>query len=156
MAEVADIPTLPTKALDPRIRVLWRITAGLTSLAITVGGVVASVLNGVTVAWAIAGGVFILGAGITTADLRFARWRYEIREHDVFLASGVLFHQMAAVPFDRIQYVETHQGPLDRRLGLMRLEVRTAGGNETIPGLSVPEAQSLRDRLAEVAGALGV
>jgi hypothetical protein len=85
--------------------------------------------------------------------LRYRRWRYEIRERDVFLSHGALFFVLTLVPFDRIQYVETHQGPLDLAFGLMQLAVYTAAGKAArIPGLSPQEAEALREELSTVAG----
>lgn len=85
--------------------------------------------------------------------LRYRRWRYEIRERDLFLSRGSLFFVLTLIPFDRIQYVETHQGPLDLAFGLMQLVVYTAAGRAArIPGLGPDEAASLREELSRVAG----
>ncbi|HEX5937129.1 MAG TPA: PH domain-containing protein [Actinomycetota bacterium] len=85
--------------------------------------------------------------------LRYRRWRYEIRERDLFLSHGSWFFVLTLIPFDRIQYVETHQGPLDLTFGLMQLVVYTAAGRAArIPGLAPAEAEALREELAKVAG----
>lgn len=89
--------------------------------------------------------------------LRYRRWRYEIRERDLFLSRGSLFFVLTLIPFDRIQYVETHQGPLDLAFGLMQLVVYTAAGRAArIPGLAPEEAGSLREELSKVAGTQSV
>ena len=89
--------------------------------------------------------------------LRYRRWRYEIRERDLFLSHGSLFFVLTLIPFDRIQYVETHQGPLDLAFGLMQLVVYTAAGKAArIPGLAPEEAGSLREELSKVAGTQSV
>ena len=89
--------------------------------------------------------------------LRYRRWRYEIRERDLFLSRGSLFFVLTLIPFDRIQYVETHQGPLDLAFGLMQLVVYTAAGRAArIPGLAPDEAGSLREELSKVAGTQSV
>ena len=89
--------------------------------------------------------------------LRYRRWRYEIRERDLFLSRGSLFFVLTLIPFDRIQYVETHQGPLDLAFGLMQLVVYTAAGRAArIPGLAPEEAGSLREELSKVAGTVSV
>jgi membrane protein YdbS with pleckstrin-like domain len=57
------------------------------------------------------------------------------------------------IPFDRIQFVETHQGPLDRAFSLTQLVIYTAAGKAgTIPGLESSEAEALREELSRVAG----
>lgn len=94
----------------------------------------------------------VLGAA-TVPYLRYRRWRYEIRERDLFLSHGSLFYVLTLIPFDRIQYVETHQGPLDLAFRLMQLVVYTAAGRAArIPGLAPDEAEALREELSKVAG----
>ena len=89
----------------------------------------------------------------TVPYLRYRRWRYEIRERDLFLSHGSWFYVLTLIPFDRIQYVETHQGPLDLAFRLMQLVVYTAAGKAArIPGLAPDEAEALREELSKVAG----
>ena len=92
-------------------------------------------------------------AAATVPYLRYRRWRYEIRERDLFLSHGSWFYVLTLIPFDRIQYVETHQGPLDLAFRLMQLVVYTAAGRAArIPGLDPDEAEALREELSKVAG----
>ncbi len=98
---------------------------------------------------------FVLAAvgAATVPYLRYRRWRYEIRERDLFLSHGSWFYVLTLIPFDRIQYVETHQGPLDLAFRLMQLVVYTAAGRAArIPGLDPDEAEALREELSKVAG----
>jgi membrane protein YdbS with pleckstrin-like domain len=89
----------------------------------------------------------------TVPYLRYRRWRYEIRQRDLFLSRGSWFYVLTLIPFDRIQYVETQQGPLDLAFGLMQLIVYTAAGKAArIPGLAPDEAEALREELSKVAG----
>jgi membrane protein YdbS with pleckstrin-like domain len=89
--------------------------------------------------------------------IRYRRWRYEIRRRDVFLSRGALFHVMTLIPFDRIQFVETRQGPLDRLFRLTQVVIYTAAGRAgQIPGLNRSEAESIREELSLVAGAATV
>ena len=110
----------------------------------------------VTTAYA-AGVVVAIVLAALIPYLRYRRWRYEIRERDLFLSRGSLFFVLTLIPFDRIQYVETHQGPLDLAFGLMQLVVYTAAGRAArIPGLAPEEAGSLREELSKVAGTQSV
>jgi membrane protein YdbS with pleckstrin-like domain len=143
----------PAKALDRRVLRMWWTTWGVL---VAIGAAVASPLVGRSPA-ATAAYVFGLVAAIGLAAvvpyLRYRRWRYEIRERDLFLSRGSLFFVLTLIPFDRIQYVETHQGPLDLAFGLMQLVVYTAAGRAArIPGLAPEEAGSLREELSKVAG----
>jgi uncharacterized protein len=127
---------------------------------VVVGGLVASPITSESTLVAVGYSVSLLvavTAAVTVPYLRYRRWRYEIRERDLFLARGSLFFVLTLIPFDRIQYVETHQGPLDLAFGLMQLVVYTAAGRAArIPGLDPAEAGSLREELAKVAGTQSV
>jgi membrane protein YdbS with pleckstrin-like domain len=104
---------------------------------------------------AIFAAAFVLAAlgAAAVPYLRYRRWRYEIRERDLFLSHGSWFYVLTLIPFDRIQYVETHQGPLDLAFRLTQLVVYTAAGRAArIPGLAPDEAEALREELSKVAG----
>ncbi len=126
------------------------------AVLVAIGAAVASPVVGRSPAVTATYVVGVLAAIVLTAVLpylRYRRWRYEIRERDLFLSRGSLFFVLTLIPFDRIQYVETHQGPLDLAFGLMQLVVYTAAGRAArIPGLAPEEAGSLREELSKVAG----
>lgn len=93
----------------------------------------------------------IVAAGLP--PIRFRRWRYEIRERDVLLSRGALFLVLTLIPFDRIQFAEIRQGPLDRLFRLNQLILYTAAGRAgRIPGLDPSEAEALREEVSKVAG----
>jgi membrane protein YdbS with pleckstrin-like domain len=130
----------------------WTIAAGITVPAAIVAALLVSRAE-LPLALSLAVALALLGAAWLIPWFRYRRWRYEIRERDVFLSHGALFFVLTLVPFDRIQYVETHQGPLDLAFGLMQLAVYTAAGKAArIPGLSPHEAEALREELSRVAG----
>jgi uncharacterized protein len=147
----------PTKALDRKVLALWWTT---WAVLVAIGAAVASPLVGRSPAARTAYVIGVLIAIMLAAAvpyLRYRRWRYEIRERDLFLSHGSLFFVLTLIPFDRIQYVETHQGPLDLAFGLMQLVVYTAAGRAArIPGLAPEEAGSLREELSKVAGTQSV
>ncbi|MCP3144872.1 PH domain-containing protein [Pyxidicoccus xibeiensis] len=78
------------------------------------------------------------------------RWGWALREHDLLIAHGVLVQQLVSIPAGRIQHVDVHQGPIERALGLARLQVYTASGGGAdgeIPGLARETADALREKL---------
>jgi uncharacterized protein len=77
-------------------------------------------------------------------------WGYAEREDDLLIRKGVLFRQMVVVPYGRMQYVDVQAGPLDRRLGIAKVQLHTASASTdaVIPGLRPQEAARVRDRLA--------
>jgi membrane protein YdbS with pleckstrin-like domain len=148
---------LPARPLDRRVLAMWRTI--WIAVAVVLGLVLlsGSAAGGIPPVVAVVVALVAFALAIAIPALRYRRWRYEIRTRDLFLARGSLFHVLTLVPFDRIQYVETNQGPLDLAFGLMQLVVYTAAGRAArIPGLSPGEAEALREELSRVAGTEGV
>ncbi len=83
-------------------------------------------------------------------ELRWRRWRYELREEEIDLKRGILWQRRTLVPLSRVQHVDTKSGPLQRRFGLATVEVYTAAGPEEIPELALPVAMEVRDRISEL------
>jgi membrane protein YdbS with pleckstrin-like domain len=75
---------------------------------------------------------------------------YAEQEDDLLIRTGVMFRTLVVVPYGRMQYVDVQAGPLDRALGLARVQLHTAspGTDAAIPGLPPEEAARLRERLA--------
>ncbi|MBU3021446.1 PH domain-containing protein [Aestuariibacter sp. A3R04] len=72
---------------------------------------------------------------------------YALREQDLSLQKGLFFRSLACQPVLRIQHIELKRGPLDRLVGLAKLQVFSAGGaghTFEIPGLAVSQAQKIR------------
>lgn len=78
---------------------------------------------------------------------------YVLREDDLLFRRGILFERYIAVPYGRLQLVDVTRGPLLRALGLANLKFVTASAatGVQLPGLTLEEAESLRDRLVELA-----
>jgi membrane protein YdbS with pleckstrin-like domain len=148
----------PAQRLDPRAKILWRITGALGALPLLAGGafvgwVLLRVME-VSLLLAIlpflaALGLFVVLAGVIP-DLRWRRWRYEIREDEVDLQRGIVWVSRTLVPLGRIQHVDTQSGPLQRRFGLATVVFYTAAGPNQIPELSAPVAAQVRERIAEL------
>ena len=72
---------------------------------------------------------------------------YSVREQDISYCSGLFFKKTVTQPITRVQHVELKRGPIDRKIGLAKLQVFSAGGalhTFEIPGLKVSEAEKLR------------
>jgi uncharacterized protein len=152
------LKTEPAERLDPRAKALWRITGALGALPLLAAGAFASwaslrvvevpLLLGV-VPFLVALGLVVVLAAVVP-DLRWRRWRYEIREDEVDLQRGIVWVSRTLVPLARIQHVDTQSGPLQRRFGLATVVFFTAAGPNQIPELSAPVAAQVRDRIAEL------
>lgn len=93
-------------------------------------------------------GIMIVG-GLNTAYAAFADKQkfYAIRQQDLSYHSGLLFRKTVSQPMLRIQHVELKRGPIDRKVGLAKLQVFSAGGamhTFEIPGLPLASAESIR------------
>lgn len=81
---------------------------------------------------------------------------YVLRDKDIVFKYGVLWQSVTAVPFNRIQHVETDSSPLDRKFDLANLQIFTAGGSGgdlKISGLETDVAEQLRIYILEKVGA---
>lgn len=83
--------------------------------------------------------------------LQWSRWRYKIYENEIELMHGVFVVRRVIIPMIRVQHVDTKQGPLLRHYRLATVTVSTAATTHEIPGLSLENADSLRDHIAKLA-----
>jgi membrane protein YdbS with pleckstrin-like domain len=141
----------PARRLSPTARWLWR-AQGL------VGTVAALVLAGILSPDAPGGAVWLLlpvaafAVGVVAVpELRWSRWRYEIRDREIDLRQGTVTITRTLIPMLRVQHVDTTRGPLDQLLGLATVVVHTAAGRTTIPALDEQYAGRLRDQIATLA-----
>ena len=83
------------------------------------------------------------------------RQGYVVRDKDIVFRSGVVWQSVTAIPFNRIQHVETSSTPLDRRFKIATLKLFTAGGSSgdlKIDGLGQDVAEQLRYFVLEKVG----
>ncbi len=88
--------------------------------------------------------------------LAIPRRGYVARDKDILFRKGIIWRSVTAVPFNRIQHVETSSTPLDRKFGLATLQLFTAGGSGgdlKIYGLGADTAEQLRVFILQRAGA---
>lgn len=98
----------------------------------------------------------VVAALLLNSVLAFRRVRaigYILRKDDLLFRRGILFERVIAVPYGRLQMVDVTRGPLLRWLGLATLKFVTASAATGVhlPGLPLQEAETLRDRLVELA-----
>ena len=84
-------------------------------------------------------------------ELRWRRWRWEVREHEIDLQRGILVVRRTLIPMARVQHVETERGVIGQALGLSTVEIHTAAGSHSIPLLTDDDAGQIRARIAELA-----
>jgi len=143
--------------LHPNVRKLWHVLALIFVVPLVVAAIVAGSLLQLPSAVILLLSLVLLLAAAVVPRLAYRRWRYTIRESDLYTSRGAIWHVETVVPFDRIQFVESRQGPLDRAFQLTGVVVYTAAGKaSSIPGLDVATAESIREDLSKVAGTVTV
>jgi membrane protein YdbS with pleckstrin-like domain len=148
----------PKQRLDPRAKLLWRLTGALQAAPILVGGAFGSYVlfemadTPLSLAMLPFLGTVALAVLLVFVlpSLLWRRWRYEIRPLEVDLQRGLLRVTRTLVPMARVQHVDTRHGPLQRRLGLSTVVFYTAAGPNEIPQLASKTAAEVRDRIAEL------
>ncbi len=148
----------PDRQLDPKVKTAWRLQA---LLALALPAVAAVAFAGVALVlelppWmplAALGTIVVLFVTtvFVTPEVRYRRWRWEVREEEIRLREGLIVVSQTVIPMVRVQHVDTSQGPIMRALGLSDVHVWTAAGKHTIPALSDEHAADLRDRIATLA-----
>jgi membrane protein YdbS with pleckstrin-like domain len=144
-----DPPDVAWQRVSPRLVPARLISTSVTLAVPIVAGAVLAVLVS---PW------FWLLAGVPAALLVWALLLvprqvraigYAERDDDLLIRKGIMFRTLVVVPYGRMQYVDVEAGPLDRKLGIAKVQLHTAsaGTDADIPGLVPDEAERLRDRL---------
>ena len=146
------------RSLDPRVITVWKFDAlieGAVALVIGIGIAFAF--------WSLEFPEWLVVVPVLSATLlatanfimvpsrRWRSWRYAVDESVIELRHGIWWQTWTRVPMARVQHVDTRQGPIDRRYGVAILVLYTAAGARQIPGLARPDAEAMRDRIAELA-----
>jgi membrane protein YdbS with pleckstrin-like domain len=150
------VPTVtpePSRTLAPAARVLWRVEGLITTVVAVIAATVVQRAAGGT--WALLGWAAALLVGVVAIgvvpELRWRRWRWDVREHEIDIRRGTIAVTRTLVPMLRVQHVDTKRDLLQQGLGLATVVFHTAAGANEIPALTVAEAGQVRDRIAALA-----
>jgi len=160
METVTDVPPAPrpepSRRLAEAARGLWTIGALGWALPLAIG--VPLVLGGIDEvpgalrALAIVGAVLVAAVGaLAVPQLRWRRWRWDVRDEEIDLRHGALTEVRTIVPMARVQHVDVRRSFMQQRSGTADLVVHTAAGQTTIPMLPEAAAVEVRDRIADLA-----
>ena len=86
----------------------------------------------------------------TVPARKYRHWGYDMGTDRLRVVRGYLFYRDTIVPFGRIQHIDVDQGPIDRRYGLAKLTVHTAGNHNStvvLPGLAHTDALAMREAI---------
>jgi len=146
MAVPSDVPE-PAQRLALAARWAWRASWLGAAVVATVVAIAVSLAGALVAAIA----VVLLACAVIVPELRYRRWRWEVREHEIDLQRGVLIMRRTLIPMERVQHVETERGVIGQALHLATVKVHTAAGGHEIPLLAEYDAGRLRARIAELA-----
>jgi uncharacterized protein len=145
---------MPERRLSPLARWVWAASqAGGWAVVLALGVVLAMSVDELAPwAWLVPLALLILCTALVP-PLRWARWRWDVRDEGIDIQSGAVTVRRTLVPWLRVQHVDTRRGVLEQSFGLATVVVHTAAGSHTIPLLPQAEAESLRERIAGLARA---
>lgn len=104
---------------------------------------------------------FLLGGiaiTLVSGVLSWVVFRYRVHENELQIKKGVLVKSNMYLSKDRIQVIDITEGLLQRMFGLVKVEVKTAGGGTetaTISAISRGDAEALRSELRKKRSANG-
>ncbi|MFT8357297.1 MAG: PH domain-containing protein [Bifidobacterium aquikefiri] len=73
--------------------------------------------------------------------------RFSIGEHQVIIRRGWFWRNLTVVPYNRVQHVDTRQGPVLRMFSLTAVAIHTAVGSEDIEALNSDEALQVVEQI---------
>lgn len=145
------------RPLEPAVRWVWRIKAGLFWAFVFVATAFGEMISFLGVFDLLPFGVamvavLLIGGSWTIflPALRYRFWRFDLRADELYLERGVFNRVRTIVPLRRIQHLDVSQDVLEREFDLGKLIVHTAGARSSevvLPGLNFDEAEHLRDTL---------
>ncbi len=93
-------------------------------------------------------------------QIEYKQWGYLVEEDKVIIRHGIFFVKQTVIPIIRIQNITISQGPVNRALGLYKVEMALASGSFEIQGLDQETAdgicENLKNRLYDRVSEKGV
>ena len=142
----------PSRRLAPGAKWAWRLH--LIGVWIVVAVIATALANVIEIAGALLftySAVLFIPVIVLFPELRYRRWRWEVRPDVIDIQHGAFTVRRTLVPLERVQHVDTRRGVLEQTLDLSTVVVHTAAGSHTIPYLSEHDAGEVRDRIASLA-----
>lgn len=143
------------RPVSPQLRRLRRtVLVGAAAAALVALAVVAWMFSFPPGLTALLGAALLalVGQGWWVIGRNVRAWGYAERDQDLYIKHGVMFRELVAVPYGRMQFVDITSGPLERAYGVATVRLHTASPRTgaRIPGLPAYEAAWLRDRLTDL------
>jgi membrane protein YdbS with pleckstrin-like domain len=154
VSERLELPGVSWRRVSPRYVIVDLVGTAITALVFAALASLPALLSGVTWLWSIPLVVVVIMLIVLAFVPRRVRSiGYQLREDDLLFRRGLLFQRFVSVPYGRMQLVDINRGPVSRIVGLSDLRFVTAAASSgvSIPGLTVADAEELRDQLVALA-----
>lgn len=142
------------KKLDKKIIDGWRTSRLIRLACFLIPTVAATILVDIDaiwwkvvfcVLWAVC--AYCLLGLILYPPIEYRQWGYYIDDEKVVIRHGLFFIDQTIIPIIRIQNITISQGPINRHLGLYKVEIALASGSHEIVGLDQETADSISEGL---------
>lgn len=149
---------IPETRIDKKAIKAWRFTALLVGLLWFTPAIayvpISLEINKfdplVLLFFVVPGLLLYLFIGLMIPNLRWQRWRYEVNEDAIDILRGFIFKKRTVVPINRVQHVDTNQGPIYRKYTLSSVKISTAATTHEIPALDDETATEVRNKITQL------
>ena len=149
------LPAEPAQRLPGSAKAYWRTSlAGQALIPLVVAIALNDLWDELGVPGALPPLAVLLVAAVLVAlvpEIRWRRWRYEVRPEEIDLRHGTFTVRRTLVPIRRVQHVDTRSGAVQGMFDLATVSFHTAAGRTEIPALGLSEAEDVRRRVGELA-----
>lgn len=81
---------------------------------------------------------------IKLSKILYNSWEFSITEDMVVIKKGIIFEKITHIPMNRVQHINTIQGPIMKKYNLREISINTAGGSHNIVCLENERALELQ------------
>lgn len=148
----------PNYQLPKKAKIVWRLYGIIQTiiLAIVTAGIIFLTKKFDWPEWImwVSVGIVILSvicSIVIFPSVRWQIWRYEVREQEIEIQSGLFVVTRTLIPMVRVQHVDTEQGPILKKYNVANISISSAATVHTIPMLELEEADMLRMKISELA-----
>ena len=150
--------SVPMYQIPEKGRTVWRLYGVIQTfiVALVAGGIIFLTWRFDWPFWiAIIAVALVVVVGVSSIlifpSIRWNIWRYEVREQEIEIQSGLFVVTRTLIPMVRVQHVDTEQGPILKKYNLANISISSAATVHTIPMLLTEDADELRAKISELA-----
>lgn len=143
---------MPRRAIKAwRIGSLWSLLIWLGPLYLYMAYQYEEVAGWLVLAATVVALILSLVIIILIPNIRWKEWYYHVDEHEIELQSGIFIIRRTLIPVNRVQHVDTRQGPVLNSYNLADVIISTAATSHRIPALDVETADRVRKSISTFA-----